>query len=62
MTTKGITCKVDEYQCKSLKCIKKTKVCNQNNDCPDNDDESSCCKYSALYKVIKTLLASCIKL
>lgn len=41
--TPGSTCGSDSYQCiTDGKCIKKTLLCNFNDDCSDGSDEKNC--------------------
>ena len=38
---KPATCeKYDRFECNNVKCIQKFEICNFNNDCGDNSDES----------------------
>ena len=53
--TTEFSCGNNEYQCNNAsKCINKTKICDKNSDCPDGDDEVSCCKYLHLCILLRT--------
>lgn len=45
------TCKANEFTCANGKCITNTWLCDYDNDCGDNSDESQCRKFSSYFVV-----------
>lgn len=47
-----------QFMCDNRRCINGSHVCDFNDDCGDNSDETGCCKFTVLFHVSVSLLKS----